>query len=731
MIVLQASHIKKSYDTVDVLYDASLIVRDGDKVGLVGGNGAGKSTLIRIITGEEDPDGGSITKKDDVTIGYVSQFVDVDQDMTVYEFVAEARRALREMEAKLRRLETQMASPDVYGNPTRFNEVTNAYDNLSRAFEDAGGYAWQTDIRRVLTGLQFPTDMHSQRVPSLSGGQKTRLSLARLLAAKPTLLVLDEPTNYLDTDTLTWLEGFLKGYNGSILVVSHDRYFLDEVTNQTVELERGVTHHYPGNYAAYIDRKMMDRIQQAKKYAQQQEDIAKLEEFVAKNLARASTTKRAQSRRNMLERMERIERPLGDAAQVYVHFEPTRPSGRDVLQVRDLAVGYPDKRLASNISFRLERGMRLAILGPNGIGKSTLLKTLLGQHPALSGTVEFGQHVQIGYYDQEQADLDESKTVLSQVWDEHPNLDRTTVRGALAQFLFRGEDVDKPVSGLSGGERSRLNLCRLMLQRANTLFMDEPTNHLDIPSKESLEKALRGYEGTLLFISHDRYFIDAIATHVGVLGENGLEWYIGNYSDYREKVAENARMAGLEDENGAPLTSIAAAERGDDWDGIGAWAAKDGGSQPGHRLGTSRADANIGSGDNSGGGADGANFVSAQEASGARRDDRTGNGDGASAEGSTGGAATPGGQRRRIRSSDVRKLETAVEKWESTAADIESQTTEVAHALSEAAQAQDVERIYALEEELKDLQAQHEEALHKWEEAAMALEALQAELDGD
>jgi ATP-binding cassette subfamily F protein 3 len=559
---------------------------------------------------------------------------------------------------------------------------------------DAGGYAWQTDIRRVLSGLQFPVAMHGQQVSSLSGGQKTRLSLARLLAAKPTLLVLDEPTNYLDTETLTWLESFLKGYSGSILVVSHDRYFLDEITNQTVELERGITRHYPGNYAAYIDRKMMDRIQQAKKYAQQQEEIAKLEEFVAKNLARASTTKRAQSRRNMLERMERIERPLGDSAQVHVQFEPTRPSGRDVLQVRDLAVGYGTKRLASHISFRLERGMRLAILGPNGIGKSTLLKTLLGQLPALAGTIEFGQHVQIGYYDQEQSDLDESKTVLAQVWDEYPRLDRTTVRSALAQFLFRGEDVDKPVAGLSGGERSRLNLCRLMLQRANTLFMDEPTNHLDIPSKESLERALRGYEGTLLFISHDRYFIDAIATHVAVLNEDGLDWYIGNYSDYRDKVAENERMANIEDEVG---------------EGSDEEAARGRQSQP-SRQPTRRAAPTAGA---------------AGESTGLAGQTPIGN---PPTAGPSEASATSG--RRRIRSSELRKLEATVETWETRSAEIETQIAETAQALSDAAQAQDVERIYALEKELEQLHTAQEEALQNWEEAAMALERLQAELDG-
>ncbi|WAH36666.1 ribosomal protection-like ABC-F family protein [Alicyclobacillus dauci] len=662
MIVLQVSHLKKSYDTVDVLHDASLIVRVGDRVGLVGGNGAGKSTLVRIITGEEEPDAGQVTTREGTTIGYVSQFVDTPDDVTVYAFVAKAREHLENMERELRRLEIQMADPAVYEDADRFEQVSRQYDDLTRKFNDAGGYAWQADIRRVLAGLQFPSEMHQRSVSSLSGGQKTRLSLARLLATQPTLLVLDEPTNYLDTETLTWLEQFLKGYQGSILVVSHDRYFLDEVTNQTVELENGVTTSYTGNYDSYMEQKEAAKILQAKQFMHQQEEIANLEMFVAKNLARASTTKRAQSRRKMLERMERIEKPTGEAARVHLALSADRPSGRDVLQVQDLSIGYGQTVLSKNINFRLERGMRMAILGPNGMGKSTLLKTLLRQLPPVSGHFVVGQHVQIGYYDQEQSDLDESKTVLGHVWDEHPAMDRTTLRSALAQFLFRGDDVEKPVSGLSGGERSRLNLCRLMLQRANTLFMDEPTNHLDIPSKEALEDSLLDYDGTLLFISHDRYFIDAIATHVGVLSADGLTLYIGNYTDYREKVAENERMAAIEAaESSGQSSSVLKAERG----------AKDTATNAGT-------------------------------------------------------AASP---RRRIRSSDVRKAQEAVTKWENAAADCEHALEATATLLSEAAQQQDLERIYALEAKLQELQDEHEKALESWEQASIELEQLQSELE--
>ncbi|WP_206922061.1 ABC-F family ATP-binding cassette domain-containing protein [Alicyclobacillus suci] len=690
MIVLQVSHVKKSYDTVDVLLDASLSIRTGDKVGLVGGNGAGKSTLVRIVTGQEQPDAGQVTWREGTTVGYVAQYVDTSEDKSVYAFVAEARAHLEQMEQELRKLERQMADKAIYEDEARFAQVSTAYDTLSRRFEDEGGYAWQTDIRRVLAGLQFPKEMHDMPVSSLSGGQKTRLSLARLLATGPDLLVLDEPTNYLDTETLTWLEQYLKGYSGSVLVVSHDRYFLDQVTTHTVELTQGTTTSYTGNYEAYLEQKMEARLQQAKQFVHQQEEIAKLETFIAKNLARASTTKRAQSRRKMLERMNRIEQPDTDPAKVHLAFSANRPSGRDVLQVNDLAIGYGETVLARNVSFRLERGMRLAILGPNGVGKSTLMKTLLHQLKPLHGSIEVGQHVQFGYYDQEQTDLNPSKTVLSQVWDEHPNMDRTTVRGALAQFLFRGSDVEKPVSGLSGGERSRLNLCRLMLQRANTLFMDEPTNHLDIPSKEALESALIDYDGTLLFISHDRYFIDAIATHVGVLSKDGLTLYIGNYTDYRAKLAENDRLQDIEQTTSATATGKAAQQSRNTKD---------------TRSNTTQDKASD-------------------------KVPRRPDGDKSFAH-TTGEHSPVSAPRRRIRSSDVRKAQEAVARWEQISTTCEVEMEQVATALSEAAQNQDLDQIYELEAKRKALEEQHEEALVRWEQAALELEALEQALATD
>lgn len=678
MIVLQLNKIKKSYDAAVIVEDASFIIRSGDKVGLVGANGAGKSTLVRIATGEESPDHGEVTVKDDVTIGYVSQFINANEDATVYEFVATAKAKLRAMEDELRRLEQEMAKPQVYEDESRFEATSAKYDRLSHEFAQRGGYAWQTDIRRVLTGLAFPVDWHDRPVKSLSGGQKTRLSLARLLAMEPTLLVLDEPTNYLDTDTLTWLESYLKSYEGSILVVSHDRYFLDEITNQTVELENGTTTSYVGNYDRYVEQKVQARLQQAKAFAHQQEEIDRLETFVQKNLARASTTKRAQSRRRMLERMDRVESPDGPGAKVHLGFDIGRPSGRDVLLVDDLAIGYRGNQLAQHIKFRLERGMRLAILGPNGVGKTTLLKTLLSQLPALSGSHQFGQHVRVAYYDQEQSNLDGSKTVLSQIWDEHPAMDRGTVRGLLAQFLFRGSDVDKPVTGLSGGERSRLSLCRLMLEKANTLFMDEPTNHLDIPSKEVLEDALVDYEGTLLFVSHDRYFIDSIATHVAVLTEDGLTLFIGNYSDYRNKLAENERLQEILEAEQQKLSQRA------------------------------QEDANKSQNANVGRDRSGTSTASPEKTTTA--DDHS-------------GTQTQG--RRRIRSSDVRKAREAVAKFEHAATACEESLTETAEQLSEAAQAQDLDAIRDLEARRISLERKHEETVEAWEVALLELEELE------
>ncbi|WP_026961540.1 ribosomal protection-like ABC-F family protein [Alicyclobacillus herbarius] len=543
MIVLQANQIEKQYDGHPVLKGANLLVQERDRVALVGRNGAGKTTFLRILLGLEPYDAGSVSTARGVTLGYVAQYVDTDGEQTVFSFVAGAFADLRELEAEMRKAETDMADPSVYQDPLRLETVSRRYAQLQQQFEEKGGYAVEARVRRVLDGLAFPPEMHGLPVKNLSGGQKTRLSLARLLATEPDILVLDEPTNYLDTERLDWLESYLAGYPGAVLVVSHDRYFLDKVTTVTYELANGRTTRYEGNYSQYVELRAESLARAQRRYEAQQQEIARLETFIQKNIARASTTKRAQSRRKLLERMERLDPPRGDERRMGIRFSPTRPSGRDVLRLERLVVGFPERVLAGPIDLHLMRGQRLAIIGPNGIGKSTLLKTLVGQVKPLSGRIVWGQHVEIGYYDQEQEGLDDTKTVMEQIHDEFPSLDVTTVRTALGRFLFRGEEVNRPVSGLSGGERSRLALCRLMLRQANVLVFDEPTNHLDLDSREALEEALAEYDGTLLFVSHDRYFIDGLATHVLRVDEGGVRLYLGNYSDYVEKVAEEARWA--------------------------------------------------------------------------------------------------------------------------------------------------------------------------------------------
>ncbi len=532
MIVLQASHIEKQFDGNIVLKDATFTVQSRDRTALIGLNGAGKSTLLRICIGELEKDGGTISFGKGVTVGYISQFVEVANTITVYQYVANVFAHVYELEQKLRKLEQLMASRAVYENPAKLSEVAEEYAASAHQFEELGGYGIDARVRRVLDGLGFGKAMHHMSVVQLSGGQKTRLSLARLLAAEPSLLVLDEPTNYLDTDTLTWLETYLQGYEGALLVVSHDRYFLDQIATQMIELEHGYTTAYIGNYSNYVEEKAERAEAVEKRFEAQQKEITKIEDFIQRNIVRSSTTKRAQSRRKMLSKMSRIEQPGGDALQMALRFHATRSSGKDVLITEQLSIGYDKLRLAETINLRVTRGERLAIVGPNGTGKTTLLKTLQGHLPALHGQTKWGQYVSLGYYDQEQSNLSSQKTVLNQIWDEHPSFDRTTIRSALARFLFRGEDIDKPVSALSGGERSRLSLCRLMLDETNTLLLDEPTNHLDMHSVDLLIEALNKYEGSYILVSHDRYFVNKTANKIWEIENYKIKEFVGTYDEW-------------------------------------------------------------------------------------------------------------------------------------------------------------------------------------------------------
>ncbi|WNN75812.1 ABC-F family ATP-binding cassette domain-containing protein [Lysinibacillus capsici] len=543
MIVLQVNQLTKSFLADEILSGVKLEVQHRDRVALVGRNGAGKSTLLKIIAGQMSYDSGDIIIPKDIQIGYLEQHAGLNSTLTIWNEVMTIFESLLAQEQLLRSLEQQMADPTVYENPTMYAKVMSEYDQLQHTFKDAGGYQYESDIRSVLHGMQFYSEDYDKPISSLSGGQRTRLALAKLLLSKPDLLILDEPTNHLDIETLSWLESYLKGYEGAILIVSHDRYFLDQVVSIVYEVSRHRVTKYPGNYSAYLDEKAKNYERDVKLYERQQDEKAKLEDFIQKNIARASTTKMAQSRRKMLERTEWMESPDGDEKSASFGFTIERQSGNDVLSVDELTIGYNDRTISSGINLRTFREDRIALVGPNGVGKSTLLKTIVKDLSPLGGSIRYGTNVQIGYYDQEQAKLSSNKSVLKELWDEWPLMNEKDIRTVLGRFLFSGEDVDKAVSSLSGGEKARLALAKLMMQKANFLILDEPTNHLDLDSKEVLENALIDYPGTLLFVSHDRYFINRIATKVVELSGTGSFEYLGDYDYYVEKKQELLELA--------------------------------------------------------------------------------------------------------------------------------------------------------------------------------------------
>lgn len=543
MIVLQVNQLTKSFLADEILSGVKLEVQHRDRVALVGRNGAGKSTLLKIIAGQMSYDSGDIIIPKDIQIGYLEQHAGLNSTLTIWNEMMTIFESLLAQEQLLRSLEQQMADPTVYENPTMYAKVMSEYDQLQHTFKDAGGYQYESDIRSVLHGMQFYSEDYDKPISSLSGGQRTRLALAKLLLSKPDLLILDEPTNHLDIETLSWLESYLKGYEGAILIVSHDRYFLDQVVSIVYEVSRHRVTKYPGNYSAYLDEKAKNYERDVKLFERQQDEKAKLEDFIQKNIARASTTKMAQSRRKMLERTEWMESPDGDEKSASFGFTIERQSGNDVLSVDELTIGYNDRTISSGINLRTFREDRIALVGPNGVGKSTLLKTIVKDLSPLKGSIRYGTNVQIGYYDQEQAKLSSNKSVLKELWDEWPLMNEKDIRTVLGRFLFSGEDVDKAVSSLSGGEKARLALAKLMMQKANFLILDEPTNHLDLDSKEVLENALIDYPGTLLFVSHDRYFINRIATKVVELSGTGSFEYLGDYDYYVEKKQELLELA--------------------------------------------------------------------------------------------------------------------------------------------------------------------------------------------
>ena len=534
MIILQANKIERSF-AGEVLFDnINLQVDERDRIALVGKNGAGKSTLLKILVGEEEPTSGEINKKKDISLSYLAQDSRFESENTIYDEMLYVFDDLRRTEKQLRQMELEMGEK----SGEDLDKLMSDYDRLSENFRQAGGFTYEADIRAILNGFKFDESMWQMKIAELSGGQNTRLALAKMLLEKPNLLVLDEPTNHLDIETIAWLENYLVNYSGALIIVSHDRYFLDKVATITLDLTKHSLDRYVGNYSRFVELKEQKLATEAKNYEKQQKEIAALEDFVNRNLVRASTTKRAQSRRKQLEKMERLDKPEAGKKAANMTFQSEKTSGNVVLTVENVAIGYDGEALSEPINLDLRKMNAVAIVGPNGIGKSTFIKSIVDQIPFIKGEKRFGANVEIGYYDQTQSKLTPSNTVLDELWNDFKLTPEVEIRNRLGAFLFSGDDVKKSVGMLSGGEKARLLLAKLSMENNNFLILDEPTNHLDIDSKEVLENALIDFDGTLLFVSHDRYFINRVATHVLELSENGSTLYLGDYDYYVEKKAE-------------------------------------------------------------------------------------------------------------------------------------------------------------------------------------------------
>ena len=533
MIIAQAQDLEQRFGGNTIFSNISFSVPDNARIGLVGPNGAGKTTLLKIMTGQQEPTSGQFTINKGLKVGYIAQENALDEDKTIWDEMLTVFDNLIEKNKRITKMQEQIAE-----HPED-EDLLKRYDQLAYDFEQEGGFTYQAEIKSILNGFNFKENTWQKVIGTLSGGEKTRLAFVKLLLQKPPVLLLDEPTNYLDLDTLDWLEAFLKNYQGAIITVSHDQYFLDHLANQIFELNFGKLITFKGNYSQYVKERELMNNQQEAAYEKQQEKIKKEEEFIQKNLVRASTTKRAQSRRKALDKMERIKPPK-HKQKVRINFTSDRPSGKEVLIAKDLTIGYPDKTMVSDIDFQVNKNDRVAIIGPNGIGKSTLLKTIMKKLEPKDGSIKYGASLDIGYYDQELQSLDPSKTVLDTIWDRHKTMPEKDVRSILASFLFTAEDIDKTVGQLSGGQKARLTLTVLSLEKDNFLLMDEPTNHLDIEAKEVLEQALDNYDGTLLFVSHDRYFINELANKIISVRDGHAKIYNGNYSYYLDEKAKQA-----------------------------------------------------------------------------------------------------------------------------------------------------------------------------------------------
>lgn len=526
--------MEQRFGAAPIFSKVNFSIENNARIGMVGPNGAGKTTLLKIMTGRQEASQGEFTVNKGIELGYIAQEHDFDEEKSIWEEMLTVFQPLIDQGQQLEKLQYAIA------DHPEDEDLLRRLDQAQYNFEQAGGYTYQAEIKSMLNGFNFPEATWNKQIASLSGGEKTRLSFVKLLLKKPPLLLLDEPTNYLDLDTLDWLEAFLKNYPGAILTVSHDQYFLDHLATQIFELQHGELTVFKGNYSQYLAQRELRDQQQEAAYEKQQEEIKREEEFIQKNIVRASTTKQAQSRRKALEKMELVDPPK-HKSKVRIKFDSARPSGKEVLILKDLAVGYPDKTMLKDISFQINKGDRVAIIGQNGIGKSTLLKTVMKQLPVKSGAIKYGASLDIGYYDQELQGIDYSKTVIDTIWDRHKDMNEKDIRSILASFLFTAKDIDKQVSQLSGGQRARLTLTVLSMEHNNFLLMDEPTNHLDLDAKEVLEKALADYDGTLLFVSHDRYFINELANKIVVAKDGQAKIYEGNYTYYlNEKAKEEA-----------------------------------------------------------------------------------------------------------------------------------------------------------------------------------------------
>ena len=532
-MILACSHINKAFITDVILDDITFHIEEREKIALIGINGSGKTTLLRIISGELDSDSGQIIKSKNCSIGYLPQHVSINSDKTVYDELLTVFNHLIEMEDNLREMENSISTSD----PANLDSLVKEYDGLRETFEDSQGYMYKSLIRGVLSGLGLSDDAYDKPISILSGGQKTRVALAKLLLQNPTVLLLDEPTNHLDIAAIEWLEGFLRSYNGAAIIISHDRYFLDRIVTKIVEIEHHKSFVYEGDYSSFIKQKAINKEIEAKHYSNQQREIKHQEQVIDKlrQFNREKSIKRAESREKQLSKIDLMDKPLEDSDGMRLSLTPAIQSGLDVLNAKDLSKSFDDLKLFENLNFQIKRGDRIALVGPNGIGKTTLFRIFMGTVEPSSGIVELGSNVLVGYYDQEHQNINDNATIIEELQNAFPDTKTGQIRNVLAAFLFTGDDVFKSISTLSGGEKGRIALAKIMLSKANFLLLDEPTNHLDILSKEILENALVDYQGTVLYISHDRYFINKTATKVLEMSQAGMDTYHGNYDYYSEK----------------------------------------------------------------------------------------------------------------------------------------------------------------------------------------------------